>query len=83
MGEFKNHALLHIFFEGCKALCHKIEFNVNEVNNMLSSMALVGLYSLRLSFSVVFLFIGVDLGFPKSCCKSVYGFLLKPIHGRI
>lgn len=52
MGEIKNHALLHIFFEGCKTR-QKMEFSVRD-NNMLSSMALVGLYSLRLSFSVVF-----------------------------
>lgn len=43
-----------------------ILFHVKEVNNV-ELMALVGLYSLSLSFCVI-LFIGVYLGFPKSCC---------------
>lgn len=80
MGETKNmHCFL--FFEGCQTYCQKIGFNVKEVNNMLSSMTLVGLYSLRLSFSVIFIY-WCGSGFPKimlliSLLKSLKAYSLK------
>lgn len=61
VGETK-YVLCFLFY--LKVLRVAVWFDVKEVKKML---IFFGLYSLSISFCVI-LFIGVDLGFPKSCC---------------